>query len=63
MDTIENLKEEIERLQLISIRLEEENKKLSTTIELQLTIQNIINKELIKKIKNYENTYQETDKG
>ena len=57
MDTIENLKEEIERLQLISIRLEEENKKLSTTIELQLTIQNIINKELIKKIKNYENTY------
>ena len=57
MDTIENLKEEIKRLQLISIRLEEENKKLSTTIELQLTIQNIINKELIKKIKNYENTY------
>lgn len=63
MDIIENLKEEIKRLQLISIRLEEENKKLSTTIELQLTIQNIINKELIKKIKNYENTYQETDKG
>lgn len=63
MDIIENLKEEIKRLQLISIRLEEENKKLSTTIELQLTIQNIINEELIKKIKNYENTYQETDKG
>lgn len=63
MDIIENLKEEIKRLQLISIRLEEENKKLSTTIELQLTIQNIINEELIKKIKNHENTYQETDKG
>lgn len=63
MDIIENLKEEIKRLQLISIRLEEENKKLSTTIELQLTIQNIINEELIKKIKNYENTDQETDKG